>query len=54
MMTLTTIPEIIRHIRGKFPQMVFVGKDYSVADLIADLERINRQSVKTKWWFMGK
>ncbi len=34
------IHKIVKHVRRKFSNMVFIGKDYSVADLCRDLERI--------------
>ena len=36
-----TLREIVDHVRGRFPAQVFVGRDYSKADLIRDLERID-------------
>lgn len=38
-----TLAEIVAHIRGNHPDMIFVGKDYSKADLIRDLERIDAE-----------
>ena len=51
-----TIPDIVDHIRSRFGHMVWIGKDYSIADLIRDLEQIERdqQGVtdgeETGWW----
>ena len=34
------IDTIIVKIRGKYPEMIWLGKDYSKADLIVELEEI--------------
>jgi hypothetical protein len=39
-MTFKSIPEIIAHIDGKFVEMIWVGRDYSIRDLITDLQQI--------------
>jgi hypothetical protein len=41
----TTHSDIIKHVRGKLPHMVFLGPDYTIADLIVDLEYIDEQGV---------
>lgn len=43
-LSFDTLEEIVDHIRGKFPQMVWVGKDYSIADLCRDLEKIAEEN----------
>lgn len=40
-----SISKIIEHIRGPFKHMVWIGNDYSVADLSRDLERIDRENL---------
>jgi len=41
MARFTTIPDIIAHIKGKFPHQRYLGKEYTVADLIEDLIEID-------------
>lgn len=41
----TSIPEIVGHVRGKFSHMVFLGADYTITDLITDLEDIDEHNV---------
>ena len=43
---MKTIPEIVERIRGKFPEMIWMAKEYSKADMIADLLEIEKQHNK--------
>jgi hypothetical protein len=35
-----SLQEIISHIEGKYTDMIYVGKDYTIADLVGDLQSI--------------
>jgi hypothetical protein len=39
----STIEEIVSHIRGTYSHMVWIGKDYSITALCADLEKIDKE-----------
>lgn len=41
-----TITDIVERIRGKFPEMIWMAKEYSKADLIRDLLEIEEHSKK--------
>ena len=41
------IDAIIKRIRGKYPEMIWMGKQYSKADLIDELEEI-QEMLKVK------
>lgn len=56
-LSFDSLSKIVEHLRGPFKHMVWIGKDYSVADLSRDLERIDRENLdeqtdleETEWW----
>lgn len=42
----TTITELCDRIRGKYPESIWMSKEYSKADMISDLLEIEKQLVK--------
>lgn len=43
-----TITDIVERIRGKFPEMIWMAKEYSKADMIEDLLEIEKRLAKKK------
>ena len=43
-----TITEIVERIRGKFPEMIWMAKEYSKANMIEDLLAIETRHKKKK------
>lgn len=43
-----TITDIVERIRGKFPEMIWMSKEYSKADMIEDLLEIEKRLNKKK------
>lgn len=46
----SSIPEIIAHIEGKFADSIWVGREYSIADLCDDLRAIEANAKKPGWF----
>jgi hypothetical protein len=42
-----TIDEIIKHVRGRFPHLIYVGREYTIADLCRDLLKIDIKNAST-------